>query len=106
MLVCLATEAECGPVFRRATRWIVHLIHPEHAEPAMRFATRGADKFADAGFVADENGLAVLDVASVIPGRLLPSGVPPVAAALIVAAVIVGCASRLPLDRTCRVRNR
>lgn len=66
VLVCLATEAECAPVFRRATRWIVHVIHPQHAELAMRFATRGADKFADAGFVADENGLPVLDVASVI----------------------------------------
>lgn len=66
VLVCLANGAECAPVFQRATRWIVHVIHPEHAQLAMRFATRGADKFADAGFVADDNGLPVLDVASVI----------------------------------------
>ena len=66
VLVCLATTAECAQVFHRATRWLVHVIHPDHAQLALRFATRGADKFADAGFVADDNGLPVLDVASVI----------------------------------------
>ena len=57
VLVCLAETAECHPVFERAQRWVVHVIHPEHAELALRFATRGADKFADAGFVVDERGL-------------------------------------------------
>lgn len=66
VLVCLATSAECAPVFDRATQWIVHVVHPEHAELAIRFATRGADKFADAGFTPDENGLPVLDRAAVI----------------------------------------
>lgn len=65
VLVCLADNAECHPVFAEAQRWIVHVIHPEHAELAVRFATRGADKFADAGFVADENGLPVLERACV-----------------------------------------
>jgi flavin reductase ActVB len=41
------------------------VIHPEHADLAVRFATRGADKFADAGFVADERGLPVLPRACV-----------------------------------------
>ncbi|WP_300016629.1 flavin reductase family protein [Pseudonocardia sp.] len=65
VLVCLAETAECAPVFHVAQRWIVHVIHPEHAELAQRFATRGADKFADAGFVADERGLPVLPRACV-----------------------------------------
>ncbi len=65
VLVCLATTAECAPVFDLAPRWVVHVIHPEHAGLAMRFATRGADKFADAGFAADEHGLPVLSSACV-----------------------------------------
>lgn len=65
VLVCLARGAECHPVFARAERWIVHVVHPEHADLALRFATRGADKFTDAGFAADERGLPVLDRACV-----------------------------------------
>lgn len=65
VLVCLADTAECHPVFAVAERWVVHVVHPEHADLALRFATRGADKFADAGFVADEHGLPVLDRACV-----------------------------------------
>jgi flavin reductase ActVB len=65
VLVCLADTAECFPVFAEAERWIVHIVHPDHAELAVRFATRGADKFADAGFRPDERGLPVLDRACV-----------------------------------------
>jgi Conserved protein/domain typically associated with flavoprotein oxygenases, DIM6/NTAB family len=65
VLVCLAATAECHPVFAAAKRWIVHVIHPEHTDLAVRFATRGADKFADAGFVPDERGLPVLDQACI-----------------------------------------
>jgi flavin reductase ActVB len=60
VLVCLARSAECHPVFAGAPRWVVHVVHPEHADLALRFATRGADKFADAGFIADAHGLPVL----------------------------------------------
>ncbi|WP_147201381.1 flavin reductase family protein, partial [Pseudonocardia asaccharolytica] len=60
VLVCLARTAECHPVFAAARRWIVHMLHPDHAELAIRFATRGADKFTDAGFAADPRGLPVL----------------------------------------------
>jgi flavin reductase ActVB len=68
VLVCLADTAECHPVFAAAQRWIVHVIHPDHAALAIRFATRGVDKFADAGFVADEHGLPMLQRASVTLG--------------------------------------
>ncbi|SEB46886.1 flavin reductase family protein [Rhodococcus jostii] len=64
VLVCLSDSAECHPVFAKADRWIIHVIHPEHADLARRFATRGADKFADAGFVSDERGLPILPTAS------------------------------------------
>ncbi|MDN5920234.1 MAG: flavin reductase family protein [Pseudonocardia sp.] len=65
VLVCLADTAECHPVFAEAERWIVHIVHPDHADLAGRFATRGADKFTDGGFRADEHGLPLLDRACV-----------------------------------------
>lgn len=65
VLVCLATSAECHPVFDTAERWLVHIIPPEHAELAVRFATRGADKFAGAEFVAADDGLPDLPDACV-----------------------------------------
>jgi flavin reductase ActVB len=68
VLVCLATTAQCHPVFETAQRYVVHVVHPEHADLAIRFATRGADKFTDAGFRPDEHGLPVLDRAAVTLG--------------------------------------
>ena len=65
VLVCLADTAECHPVFARAQHWNVHVIHRDHTELALRFATRGADKFADAGFVPDRRGLPMLPRACV-----------------------------------------
>jgi flavin reductase ActVB len=65
VLTCLATSAECHPVFERAHKWVVHIIHAAHAHLAIKFATRGADKFGETGFVADDEGLPVLDGASV-----------------------------------------
>lgn len=66
VLVCLAVGAECHPVFAETDRWIVHILHPDHADLAIRFATRGADKFADADFRPDEHGLPVLERACVV----------------------------------------
>lgn len=65
VLVCLAQTAECHPAFTATRRWLVHVIHPEDAPLALLFATRGADKFADAGFTADDRGLPLLDRACV-----------------------------------------
>jgi flavin reductase ActVB len=61
VLVCLAATAQCHPAFVAAERFNVHVVHPEHADLAVRFATREADKFADGGFRSDEHGLPVLD---------------------------------------------
>lgn len=66
VLVCLAIGAECAPTFLDAERWIVHVIPPNLSDLAVRFATRGADKFTGAGFVADENGIPVLPLASAV----------------------------------------
>lgn len=66
VLVCLASTAECHPVFEQAERWNIHIVPSGHTDLAMRFASRGVDKFADAGFVKDEHGLPFLDQAAVV----------------------------------------
>jgi flavin reductase ActVB len=65
VLTCLATSAECYPAFEAAQSWVVHFIETDQTDLAMRFATRGADKFAGADFTADENGLPILGNAHV-----------------------------------------
>ncbi|MQA10261.1 MAG: flavin reductase [Pseudonocardiaceae bacterium] len=60
VLVCLAKDAQCHPAFVDARSWLVHVIHPDHAELAIRFATHGADKFATGDFHANERGLPLL----------------------------------------------
>ncbi|MFE2944566.1 flavin reductase family protein [Streptomyces sp. NPDC059255] len=60
VLVCLARNAECHPVFERAEHFTIHVIRPEDTELAYRFATRGADKFTDEAFEADHRGNPVL----------------------------------------------
>ncbi|WP_327747962.1 flavin reductase family protein [Streptomyces europaeiscabiei] len=65
ILVCLAASAECHPASTSAARWLVHVITDEHTELAMRFATRGADKFSHPGFAPNEHGLPTLDGAAV-----------------------------------------
>jgi flavin reductase ActVB len=64
-LVCLANSAECYPVFAEAEHWRIHFVRSEHADLAIKFATRGADKFADTGFHDDPHGLPYLDEACV-----------------------------------------
>lgn len=65
ILVCLAATAECHPTFTTAPRWLVHVITDEHIDLAMRFATRGADKFTHPGFTPNEHGLPTLGGTSV-----------------------------------------
>jgi flavin reductase ActVB len=63
VLVCLAKTAQCYAAFEQAVRWRVHILGLDHAGLAVRFATRGADKFAGAGFIADEDREPVLPAA-------------------------------------------
>ncbi len=67
VLVCLDRRADCFPVFTAAERFIVNIATPAHAELAVRFATKGEDKFAAGGFRFDEDDHPVLsDAAAVI----------------------------------------
>lgn len=54
VLVCLARGAECHPVFEAAEHFVIHVIHSEHTDLALRFATRGADKFGDGSFAVND----------------------------------------------------
>lgn len=65
VLTCLARSAQCFPAFADADRWNVHVLAHRHADLAVRFATRGADKFDGAGFVPDAHGLPILEGVSV-----------------------------------------
>lgn len=67
VLFCLARSAQCHAAFQNAEHWAVHIIGSDHADLAMRFASRGADKFAGAGFVRGAAGVPVLpDVCAVL----------------------------------------
>lgn len=59
-LVCLARTARCHPGFLAASSWVIHMLTPEHAGLAMRFADRDADKFGGGEFVANAQGHPVL----------------------------------------------
>jgi flavin reductase ActVB len=61
ILVCLARDARCHPVFTSAARFRVNVLGPEHERLAARFATKGADKFAANEFRRDRDGLPILD---------------------------------------------
>ncbi|WP_457031941.1 flavin reductase family protein [Kitasatospora sp. P5_F3] len=65
VLVCLADNAQCHPAFLAAESWVIHVLTPEHAELAVRFATRGVDKFSNSDFRPNEKGQPVLDSAAV-----------------------------------------
>lgn len=48
-----------------SNEWMINVIHRDHEDLAIRFATRGADKFAGGDFVTGESGLPVLTDACV-----------------------------------------
>ncbi|MDN3058789.1 MULTISPECIES: flavin reductase family protein [Streptomyces] len=67
VLVCLDRGADCSPVFMAAERFIVNIVTPAHAELAIKFATKGENKFAYGAFAFDESGHPLLpDAAAVI----------------------------------------
>lgn len=61
VLVCLATDASCHQAFGEAEHWAVHVIGEDQIDVALRFATRGADKFGGGDFTIGEHGLPLLD---------------------------------------------
>lgn len=67
ILVCLDRRANCFPVFQAAERFVVNIATPAHADLAIRFATKGENKFAAGNFEFDEEGHPLLpDAAAVI----------------------------------------
>ena len=65
VLTCLADSANCAPAFASASRWAIHFVTPDDADLAVRFATRGADKFAGTRFATSERGLPVFQESGV-----------------------------------------
>ncbi|MER8003160.1 MULTISPECIES: flavin reductase family protein [unclassified Streptomyces] len=67
ILVCLDQGADCFPAFVAAEQFVVNIVTPGHAKLAMKFATKGENKFAHGSFEPDENGHPILpDAAAVI----------------------------------------
>jgi flavin reductase ActVB len=57
---CVARSARCHPVFAGQDEFVINFLGPQHAELAMRFARREADKFADGPFCYPSSRLVVL----------------------------------------------
>lgn len=66
VLVCLAKDAQCHPAFERADSWAVHVLGAEHADVALRFATKGADKFSGGRFREGSRGHPLLPEAAAV----------------------------------------
>ena len=65
VLTCLTTSADSYPAFCAASGWVVNILGERHRAVAKRFATKGADKFADGAFVTGPIGLPMLEDALV-----------------------------------------
>lgn len=67
ILVCLSRDAGCHPAFTSAPAFRVNVLGADHEQLAVRFATRGADKFSglETVFRAAADGLPALDGAIV-----------------------------------------
>jgi flavin reductase ActVB len=66
VLVCLATNADSHPAFAASSGFIVNVLRREHADLALRFASKGVNKFDGQNFRAGHSdGLPVLDDALV-----------------------------------------
>ena len=78
VLTTLAGTAESHPAFVTADTFAVSVLRPHHHEIAMRFASKGTDKFAGDDFTPGRLGLPVLpDALAVVECRieaLFPGG--------------------------------
>ncbi|MFD8518368.1 flavin reductase family protein, partial [Streptomyces antimycoticus] len=71
ILACLDRGADCFPVFMAAKHFVVNIVTDAHADLALKFATKGENKFADGNFELDEAGNPLLpDAAAVISCEL------------------------------------
>jgi flavin reductase ActVB len=60
ILVCLAADANCHDAFIQAKGFAVNLLSSQHEQLALRFATRGSDKFDGADFTTGRSGSPLL----------------------------------------------
>lgn len=62
VLVCLGNSSDSYAAFERCGVFAISVLRPEQRSIAVRFATKGADKFADGGLTVSEQRLpAVAD---------------------------------------------
>jgi len=61
ILVCLANSADSAASFERCDRFAVSVLAPVHRPLAMRFATKGTDKFASGGLRLSPDGLPTVE---------------------------------------------
>ena len=71
VLLCLGRDAECHEAFVSARRLAISILAPGQDAVALRFATRGADKFAGADIIDGPAGLPVVrEAAALLDCRL------------------------------------
>ncbi|WP_443060221.1 flavin reductase family protein [Streptomyces sp. NBC_00444] len=61
VLVCLANSADSAWSFARCDRFAVSVLTPVHQPLALRFATKGSDKFAAGGMRLGPGGLPTVE---------------------------------------------
>lgn len=65
VLVCLNRTAQCYEAFLQAQTFAISVLRPSHQDIAMRFATRGANKFSSLTLMQTPSGLPILSDALV-----------------------------------------
>jgi flavin reductase ActVB len=60
LLVCLDLKAESHAAFSSASQFAVNILRPSHEKLAMKFASKGGDKFSGGEFKAGKLGLPIL----------------------------------------------
>lgn len=61
ILVCLANSADSAASFECCDRFAVSVLAPDHRPLALRFATKGSDKFASGGLCLSPDGLPTVE---------------------------------------------
>ncbi|MFJ9243069.1 flavin reductase family protein [Streptomyces sp. NPDC101776] len=61
VLVCLANSADSAQSFGHCDRFAVSVLAPDHRPLALRFATKGTDKFASGGLCLSPAGLPTVE---------------------------------------------
>jgi flavin reductase ActVB len=66
ILVCLACTADCYDAFLSGPAFVVNMLAADQPDVALRFATKGIDKFEGADLVAGPHGLPVIAGATAV----------------------------------------